>query len=145
MARRFKFCVNCRRTITDAEMQRGLYVESPQGLMCATCARRLDEPPEPEEAPAAPAPAPAPPAPASPADEKQFAGIREMLESIHRTLLFEKASAWNIVGAVAQVLTIGMLLIAALQWLDGEGAVFNALLVAVVFQLMALTFFVKAR
>ena len=156
MARRFKFCVNCRRTITDTEMRRGLYVEGPEGLLCATCARQLDEPSEP--APTAPVAANLPPAkaaarpaertappPVSQAGEKHLEEIREMMESIHRTLLFEKTSSWNIVGSVAQCLTIGMLLITALQWLEGGGAVLNALLVAIVFQLMALTFFVKAK
>jgi len=151
VARRFKFCVNCRRTITDAEMQRGLYVEGPRGILCATCARQLDEAPEAQEPPspaseASAAPTEhAAPAPASGAEEKHLEGIREMVESIHRALLFEKTSSWNIAGAVAQCLTVGVLLIVALQWLDGEGAVLPALLVAIVFQLMALTFFVKAK
>ena len=155
MARRYKFCVNCRRTITDAEVRRGLYVEGPQGMLCATCARRLDEVPETPE-PAAPAsetpskpvaapPARDPPPAVSQKTEKHLEGIREMVESIHRTLLFEKTSSWNIVASVAQCLTVGMLLIAAVQWLDEGGAAFPALLVAIVFQLMALTFFVKAK
>jgi len=152
VARRYKFCVNCRRTITDAEVRRGLYVEGPRGMLCATCARRLDEAPETAE-PAVPASAtPSKPVVERPvtahesrAAEKHLEGIREMVESIHRTLLFEKTSSWNVAGAVAQCLTVGMLLIAAVQWLEEGGAVFPALLVAIVFQLMALTFFVKAK
>ena len=150
MARRFKFCVNCRRTLTDAEMRRGLYVEGPEGLLCATCARQLDESAEPmPETPSSETAAkpvePSPPPAGSHAADKHLDEIHGMMESIHRTLLFEKTSSWNVVGSVAQCLTIGMLLVAALQWLDGEGAVLNALLVAIVFQLMALTFFVKAK
>ena len=63
MGRRYRFCVRCRRTITDAELKRELYVQSEEGVLCATCAQRLDEaaeqpkpppPPQkkPEEAPA---------------------------------------------------------------------------------------------
>lgn len=158
MARRFKFCVNCRRTITDSEVRRDLYVDSPQGMLCATCAQQLDEAHEPEpatrarparrDAGAAKAPARTRPVARQPVDDaggKHLEAIREQVESIHRTLLFEKTSPWNVIAAVSQCLAIGMLLVAALQWLEGEGTVLNVLLVTIVFQLMALTFFIKAR
>jgi len=154
VARKFKYCAHCRRTITDSELQRGLYVTSKQGLLCASCARELDEV-ETEEAaaPAAPSPGPsareeaAPPA-AHPLTEKaadHLQAIREQTESIHRALAFEKTSSWNVVAAVTQCLAVGMLLVAALKWLDGEGSVLNILMATIVFQLMALTFFLKAK
>ena len=43
MPRKFKFCFHCRRTIAENEVKQGLFVRTPQGLLCATCAQQLDE------------------------------------------------------------------------------------------------------
>ena len=123
-------------------------------MLCATCAQRLDE--EPAESPAPMAPPEAVPAekaepireqPASKDDRAtvhsdHLEGIRQQIEAIQRILLFEKSSTWNVLGGVMQCLAVGMVVIAALKWLDEP---MNVLLVALVFQLMALTFFMKAR
>ena len=213
MPRKFKFCLRCRRTIVENDVQRGLFVQTPNGMLCATCAQQLDEeteaakklaaaqepapadspaaeveeepapvpPPEPpkeepapqplpipevpvrEEPPAeapasvapdppvAPADAPAPPDEKSPAAPQPGAsepsvqllnGIREHLEGIHRTLVFEKSSAWNVFATVAQCLAVGMLILAAVNWADNP---MQLLLVALIFQVMALTFYVRGK
>jgi hypothetical protein len=218
MQRKFKFCIRCRRTIVENELQRGLFVQTPNGMLCATCAQQLDEETEAsklfaagtarvraeakesssaEPAAAAPArrsppgaggsakgePAPRPspmaqvstreeaaglspdkPAgapvpiasdppepPGKPAGPQRgvpeppaqlLEGIRERLEAIHRTLLFEKSSPWNVLATIAQCLAIGMLILAAFNWADNPS---HLLLVSLVFQVMALTFFVRAR
>ena len=147
MARRFKYCVNCRRTITDAETDRGLYVQTERGSICATCARRLDEAP-PEEPTTAAAEEVSPRVkeplraePRTPDKNDPLEEIGRQVEDIRRTLIFEKSSAWNLVAALAQALAVGMLLVAMFRWLDDP---VSLLLVALIFQVMALTFFVKA-
>ena len=146
MARHFKFCTHCRRTITASELERGLFVEAEQGIICANCAQKLDEmeieqliggPVKPEPTPGAPAPAPA--------DERQISHlstIQEQLERIQRTVMFEKSSPWNVLAAVTQCLAVGVLAAAAFRWLDDP---VSLLLVALVFQVMALTFFIKGK
>ena len=155
MARKFKFCANCRRTITESNLRRGLYVETDGGLLCATCAQRLDEPGQSPGAGAptvvggkGPAPKRSPQRPAAPSakqDESRTSdveSIRQHVEAIRRILLFEKSSTWNVIAAVVQCLAIGMLIIAVFKWLDDP---LNTLLLALIFQVMALTFFLKGR
>lgn len=154
MARRYKYCSRCRKTITDAEIARGLFVETDRGLFCATCAQLLDEaaPPEPaaETKPQAeqkPTPGPAQEAsrasgPSTEHSARILADIRRKLDVIHRSIMFEKTSYWNVIAAVAQVVAVGALVMAALRWLEGPQ---DLLLVALIFQLLALTFFVKGK
>ena len=181
MPRKFKFCVHCRRTIAENEVERGLFVQTPQGMLCATCAQQLDEETEaakqlaaaqapvpakpagtpaeekPPPVPAADPPAPValdPPAPAAgapPAGPQSggpeppaqlLDGIRDRLEAIHRTLVFEKSSPWNVVATIAQCLAVGMLILGAVNWADNP---MYLLLVALIFQVMALTFFVQGK
>jgi len=181
MARKFKFCALCRRTITEQEIARGALVETKDGLLCATCAQRLDEE-EPtgggssgtgmavssptEEVETAPqwAPEPGPTAqtpirertpdktpdsappepeethPESPAELLE--SIHRHLAAIHRTMVFEKSSPWTVLAAVAQCLAVGMLMLAAFNWTSQPE---NLLLVALIFQVMALTFFARGK
>ena len=148
MARRYKYCVNCRRTITDSEMDRGLFILSERGVLCATCAQRLDEASREKGVEPAVAEAPLPAdetpeavAPASGANE-QLKEIGRQIEDIRRTMLFEKSSAWNLTAVLAQSLAVAIFLIAIFRWLDNPA---NLLLAAIFFQIMAMTFFVKAR
>jgi hypothetical protein len=173
MPRKFKFCLHCRRTITEKEVQRGLFVQTPQGMLCTTCAQQLDEETEAaKKLPAAPSTmlraAPAEP-PAPPVEKKPEAvlppeppatphsalgtphsdqpvqlldGIRQHLEAIHRTLVFEKSSPWNVLATIAQCLAIGMLILGAINWAYNP---MHLLLVALIFQVMALTFFVRGK
>ena len=204
MPRKFKFCFHCRRTITEKEVQLALFVQTPQGMLCATCAQQLDEEteaakklaaaqePAPVEPPASPVeeklePVPPPeppkegPAPElpsiphsalpgaqgggstlppelpriphseAPADPQSVAsespaqlldGIRQHIEAIHRTLVFERSSAWNIFATVAQCLAVGLLILGAFTWAYNPT---QLLLVALIFQVMALTFFVRGK
>jgi len=152
--RHYKFCVICRRTIAESELALGLYDEDERGLICATCAQKLDEPHQPphHEPPAheektIPAQKPLASAPKSPRPipdehEKHFTSLENHLERIHRALIFEKSSPWNVVGAVAQCLAVGVLITAAFRWLQSPE---NLLLVALIFQVMALTCFLKGK
>ena len=208
MPRKFKFCLHCRRTIAENEVERGLFVQTPHGMLCATCAQQLDEETEAAKQLAAAhstmlraalseveraAQAPVPPAepPAPPIEEKPellpppdpppiphsalspacggqaqhseapagtplagpqsggpeppaqlLDGIRQHLEAIHRTLVFEKSSPWNVLATIAQCLAVGMLILGAVNWADNP---MHLLLVALIFQVMALTFFVRGK
>ena len=214
MARKFKFCLRCRRTISENEVQRGLFVQTPNGMLCATCAQQLDEETEaakqlapapsttlradpseaerPVQAPvpvevemepipetsvpatAAPVEKPVSRVPSSQSRERPTAeanarpreatvaldppsgrhtgaseppsevlgGIREHLEQIHRALVFEKSSPWNVLATIAQCLAVGMLILGAINWAEGPT---HLLLVALIFQVMALTFFVRGK
>ncbi len=147
MVRKYKFCINCRRTIPEIEIQRGLYVGADRGLLCATCAQRLDEAVE-AVVPKPAAPAEASEEPRRPSAEQNenaadlLSGIRQQLEAIQRILMFEKSSAWNVLGGVAQCLALGMLLTGVFRWLEDP---LSLLVVALVFQVMALTFLVKGK
>ena len=83
------------------------------------------------------------PQPAGPEPPAQLLdGIRQHLEAIHRTLVFEKSSPWNVLATVAQCLAVGMLILGAINWADNP---MHLLLVALIFQVMALTFFVRGK
>ena len=129
------------------ETDRGLYVQTERGVLCATCAQHLDEAP-PEEPIAAGAgevfPRVEEPLRAevrAPEKSEQLEEIGRQVEDIRRTLLFEKSSAWNLIAVLAQALAVAMLFVAIFRWLDDP---VSLLLVALIFQVMALTFFVKA-
>jgi len=201
--RHFKFCLECRRTITPGEMEQGRYSETQDGLLCADCAPRMGfhlvgtagrQGPASGEAastpsdgsgavaglgvpPGSPTPAteprdtgrskpgrrstavrasrPAPPPqPAAPPEHlaleieslkrivEKLERLDQRLEQINRLMTFERASPWNLFAAVAQVLAVGMLVIAAMRWLARP---LEILLVALIFQAMALTFFLKGK
>ena len=148
MARHFKFCGQCRRTITEREFKRGLFVESRNGLVCATCAQKLDEHEihdlidNTDEAVANAKPEESAPPTQENEHITHLSSIREQLEHIHRVILFEKSSIWNVIAAVAQCLAVMLLIAAALSWFEKP---MELLIVALTFQVMALTFFVKAK
>jgi len=167
MTRKFKYCAACGRNLTEREISRGLFVEAGRDIHCATCAQKMDEleelearrvqpdEPSPPPAPDEPDP-PAEDAPADPAVENGsnpgvesdpdhieiLSGIKEQMETIHRTILFEKTSFWNVIGGVTQILAVGFMVAAGVHWLEDP---MNFLLVALVFQVMALAFFVKGK
>jgi len=150
VGKHFKFCGQCRRTITEREFARGLFVESENGLVCATCAQKMDEQEILDLIGDKPAPAAADdPADVAAAAERpdnvqisHLSDIQEQLERIHRVIMFEKSSAWNVVAAVAQCLAIMLLIAAAFRWLEKP---IELIVVALTFQVMALTFFVKGK
>ena len=142
MSKSIRQCVRCRCTLDESDLARGEHVETKDGLYCGPCALALDKRPA--------APSPGTEITASPAETiaglaEDIEAIREQVETIQRTLLYEKTTAWNVAGGVAQCLAIGMVLMGGLAWLDGGGNVLNLLLLSIVFQIMALTFFVKGK
>ena len=185
MAKKFKFCLHCRRSITESHIARGLFVKTKYGMLCPECAQSLEEnEPAPEQAveatpvaPSAPPPAPEPvpqpepkpePAPAEVAppvapeaptaapggappgpapllghDALRFlTRLHEEVETIRRTLLFEKTSPWNVIGVVSQCVALCIFGIAVVQWSDRPT---NLLLLAIFLQLMTVTAFLKAK
>ena len=120
--------------------------------------------PEPEPAPEPPPPPPPPPPEPEPQPEPQasepqpaervfndeeaavpLAAMHRHVEAIHRILMFEKSSPWNILATVTQCLAAGMLLIALFNWIENPQGVLNILLVSLILQVMALTFYVKGK
>ncbi len=67
--------------------------------------------------------------------------LREM-RAISNTLLYEKASIWNVFGGIAQVLVFGVLVLTVLRW-QAWGQ--EGLLLAILLQLATLTFFIKGK
>ncbi|MEE9604238.1 MAG: hypothetical protein V3V70_01595, partial [Candidatus Scalindua sp.] len=61
------------------------------------------------------------------------------IKNITRVLTYESGSWLNIIAAVAQCFTFGSLIFA---YINRDGDVHSFLLLSIVFQLMALTFFV---
>ena len=88
-----------------------------------------------------------PPEPGPPADDPHnpFAtleDIRRELSEVRQALQFEKSSIWNVGGGIAQCFAVAALIFAAANWgADPK----PALLLAILLQLMALTFFFNAR
>lgn len=145
MERHYKFCICCRRTLTQSELARELYVEDKDGIVCATCAQRRDEAPEGahgKQPGKSEAGQPQLISAAGDGQQRHFIAIQDHLERIHRALIFERSSSWNVLAAVSQCLAIGILLTAAFRWLQSPQ---DLLLVALIFQVMALTFFLKGK
>ena len=165
----YKYCVRCRRSLSEKEVQEGLVLSTDEGLICDRCisvvqdelemersggevevAEEEDEEDEGErgEYPEAG------PDEEKGEEEEQEEGPEEegpiiLLDEIHRDvrriyrlMQFEKSSLWTVFGAVAQCFALGMLFMAAAYWTTRGN---DLLLLAVVVQLMALTFFVKGK
>lgn len=109
-------------------------------------ANLCDVTPAPETPPAAPpTPTPPSPPPAQPADGNATRILDEMrqdLKDIRQSLMFERASLWNVLGGVAQCFAVASVGVAAVQW--GNGAT-DFLILGLLLQVMALTFFVKNK
>lgn len=81
---------------------------------------------------------------ATPNDAVMAARLDTILQEVHtisQFLLFERSSIWNVLGGVVQVFVFGVLAAAAL-W---RGHTQELLLIALLLQVMVLTFFVKGR
>jgi hypothetical protein len=97
-------------------------------------------------------PGPSPRTGAEPPREEALPGdlarrLDELLQevrAISRELLYERSSIWNVFGGIAQVFALGVLALAAARW---EGAEKGAplLILALLLQVMALTFFVNGK
>lgn len=182
------YCARCARTISSAEMEDGLVVETERGFFCAECAQYVKSSspaPTQVEAPARPVKreqageacppwrAGAEPVPQSgskptvapgstvgreessdeaasekkeeavPDDPAQLLKeIRNELKPITQAVLYEKASVWNLLGAIGQIFALALLLVAVIEWSVVSRTV---LLAAILVQLMTLTCFLRGK
>lgn len=116
-------CGRCKKSIPQKDIETGLITERFGQPMCQECSNII-------------------------ANKKEKGGSEQdfLLESllnevrtISRTLTYESGSWLNIVASVAQCFVFGSLIFA---YFNKDGNVNAILLLAIVFQLMALTFFV---
>lgn len=176
------YCARCARTISSAEMEDGLVVETERGFFCAECAQYVKSSspaPAQVDAPARPAqrePAgevvaePVPHSGSKPtvapgstvgreessdeaASEKTeeavpddpvqlLKEIRNELKPITQAVLYERASVWNLLGAIGQIFALALLLVAVIEWSVASTTV---LLAAILVQLMTLTCFLRGK
>ena len=153
----YRYCLRCRRTLSRREIEEGLVTEVPDGLICSECAETSPAPggsqeptpiaPEPEEPvrAAIEREEPAPTAEEEPEGEDPIDILKDILRElrdIRQSTTFEKSSIWNVLAVVMQCFAVGVLFVAGMRWAT-SGQIFLNL--AIVLQLMALTFFFKGR
>ncbi len=119
-----KICAVCKRRISPREFEEGLVGERNGKPVCQECRGGAKRP--------------------------QQDGVTTLLEhilkeikSINRTVTFEEASIWMILGAVVQCFAVAALIFAYLK--GGQWTAETMLLLAILFQLMAFTFFTLKR
>ena len=119
-----RLCGRCKKSIPHKDLEAGLTTERYGQLICQECSDAFSKKKE-----------------KGGADELQFLfeSILKEVKNIARVLTYESGSWLNIVGAVAQCFVFGALVFA---YTNKSGDVHSALLLAIIFQLMALTFFV---
>ncbi len=119
-----RLCGKCKKSIPHKDLEAGLTTERYGQLICQECSEAFSKKKE-----------------KGGADELQFLfeSILKEVKNIARVLTYESGSWLNIVGAVAQCFVFGAIVFA---YTNKSGDVHSALLLAILFQLMALTFFV---
>jgi hypothetical protein len=119
-----RLCGKCKKSIPHKDLEAGLTTERYGQLICQECSDAYSKKKE-----------------KGGADELQFLfeSILREVKNIARVLTYESGSWLNIVGAVAQCFVFGALVFA---YTNKSGDVHSSLLLAIIFQLMALTFFV---
>ncbi len=118
-----KLCSNCKRSLSKHDMDSGRVVYQEDGsLFCGECFTIKIRKEKGYE-------------------EKDFImeSLLNEVKNINRTLVYASASWLNILAAVIQCFVFGSLIFA---YLNRSGDVHAYLLLALVFQVMALTFFV---
>ncbi|MDR4504635.1 MAG: hypothetical protein MRK01_07570 [Candidatus Scalindua sp.] len=118
-----RLCGRCKKSISQADLESGVTTERYGQLVCQECTAMLGRKKE------------------KGFDELSFfyESILNEVKSIKRILTYETGSWLNIIAAVAQCFVFGTLIFA---YINRHGDLHSTLLLAVVFQLMALTFFV---
>lgn len=116
-------CARCKRSIPKKDIESGVTTERYGQLICLECTKTFSKKKDKGN------------------EEVNFLSesILNEVRNISRILTYETSSWLNIIGAVAQCFAFGSLIFA---YISRKGDVHSALLVAIVFQLMALTFFV---
>ncbi len=119
-----RLCGKCKKSIPHKEIEAGVTTERQGQLICQEGSEAFSKKKD-----------------KGGADEIQFLfeSILREVKNIGRVLTYESGSWLNIVGAVAQCFVFGALVFA---YTNKSGDVHSALLLAIIFQLMALTFFV---
>jgi len=118
-----KLCANCKRSLSKKDIDSGYAVYQEDGrLICKECSSLKIKKEKGYE-------------------EKDFIleSLLNEVKNINRTLTYETVSWLNIIAAVVQCFVFGSLIFA---YLNCNGDVHAYLLLALVFQVMALTFFV---
>jgi recombinational DNA repair protein (RecF pathway) len=118
-----KLCTNCKRSLSKKDIDSGYAVYQEGGrLICKECSSLKIKKEKGYE-------------------EKDFIleSLLNEVKNINRTLTYETVSWLNIIAAVVQCFVFGSLIFA---YLNRNGEVHAYLLLALVFQVMALTFFV---
>ena len=118
-----KICAICKRRISEREIEEGLVGEKGGKPVCQECGG-LRRPQRDEQL-------------------TMLESIHKEVKNINRALTFEEASIWNILGAVVQCFVFAALVFAYLR--EGWGRPETMLMLAILFQLMALTFFTLKR
>ncbi len=118
-----RLCGRCKKSISQTELESGQTTERYGQLICQECTAILSKKKE------------------KGFDEQSFffESILNEVKSITRVLTYETGSWLNIIAAVAQCFVFGTLIFA---YINRRGDLHSTLLLAIVFQLMALTFFV---
>ena len=119
-----RLCGRCKKSIPQKDLEAGLTTERYGQLVCPECSEIFGKKKD-----------------KGGLDELQFLfeSVLSEVKNIARVLTYETSSWLNIVGSVAQCFVFGALVFA---YTNRNGDVHSALLLAIVFQLMALTFFV---
>ncbi len=119
-----RLCGKCKKSIPHKEIEAGVTTERYGQLICQECSEAFSKKKD-----------------KGGADELLFLfeSILREVKNIGRVLTYETGSWLNIAGAVAQCFVFGALVFA---YTSKGGVVHSALLLAILFQLMALTFFV---
>lgn len=117
-----KLCSGCKRSILEKDINSGSAVQKDSKTFCQECSQSLG-------------------LKRVSVDENTFAlqSLLNVTKNINRAITYEKSSWLNIFGAFIQCLVFGMLIFAGISSKD---QVQTNLLLALIFQVMALTFFV---
>ncbi|MDR4499033.1 MAG: hypothetical protein MRK02_14120 [Candidatus Scalindua sp.] len=118
-----RLCGRCKKSISQTDLESGLTTERYGQLICNECSHILNKKKD------------------KGFDEQNFffESILNEVKTISRILTYETGSWLNIIAAVAQCFVFGSLIFA---YINRDGDLHSTLLLAIVFQLMALTFFV---
>lgn len=117
-----RICSSCKKTISDRDFKAGVVIQQDNRFFCQDCSKTLG-------------------LKKGNYDEATFIlqSLLTEVKNINRVITYEKATWLNIVAAVAQCFVFGTLIFA---YLGSRENLETVLLLGIIFQIMALTFFV---